>query len=105
VAAHGKNGNWWKHWNHNSHGIHKSDSSDTPDRLLKPSGDYRTLLWFEKAGVVCALTFRTNYLIGLQLRRLEQDFDKEGGLRQRISRPRSRRNSSGVEAGGYLVSP
>jgi four helix bundle suffix protein len=38
------------------------------------------------ANIAICLTHQTNYLIDQQLRRLEQDFLKEGGLRERMTR-------------------
>lgn len=40
------------------------------------------------ANIAICLIHQTNYLIDQQLRRLEQDFVKEGGLRERMSRVR-----------------
>ncbi len=53
----GKHGN---NENHTSHDSHKSHQPVDPDanRLLKPRGDYQTLLSFQKAEVVYDITFR-----------------------------------------------
>ncbi len=40
------------------------------------------------ANIAICLIHQTNYLIDQQLRRLEQDFVKEGGLRERMTRVR-----------------
>ena len=40
------------------------------------------------ANIAICLIHQTNYLIDQQLRRLEQDFLKEGGLRERMTRAR-----------------
>jgi len=47
------------------------------------------------ANIALCLIHQTNYLIDQQLRRLEQDFLKDGGLRERMTRARlaSRNNS------------
>jgi four helix bundle suffix protein len=40
------------------------------------------------ANIIISLIHQTNYLLDQQIRRLEQDFLKEGGLRERMSRAR-----------------
>jgi four helix bundle suffix protein len=40
------------------------------------------------ANIAICLIHQTNYLIDQQIRRLEQDFIKEGGLRERMTRAR-----------------
>ncbi len=40
------------------------------------------------ANILISLIHQTNYLLDQQIRRLEQDFLKEGGLRERMSRAR-----------------
>jgi four helix bundle suffix protein len=40
------------------------------------------------ANIIISLLHQTNYLLDQQLRRLEQDFLKEGGLRERMTRAR-----------------
>jgi four helix bundle suffix protein len=40
------------------------------------------------ANIAICLIYQANYLIDQQLRRLEQDFLKEGGLRERMTRAR-----------------
>lgn len=49
------------------------------------------------ANIAICLVHQTNYLIDQQLRRLEQDFLKEGGLRERMTRARlqARNGSNG----------
>jgi four helix bundle suffix protein len=67
-----------------------------PDRLLPPRGDYQTLISFKKAEAVYDITFRFAHkflarddrTVDRQLLRLEQDFLKEGGLRERMTRLR-----------------
>jgi len=46
------------------------------------------------ANIALCLIHQANYLLDRQIRRLEQDFLKEGGLRERMTRARleSRRN-------------
>ena len=55
--------------------------------------DYRKFVETRPAEVVAnmalCLIHQTNYLVDQQLRRLEQDFVKEGGLRERMSRAAS----------------
>ena len=56
-----KNGNNRKNESdgkYNSHTSHTSHPSHSPDRLLRPRGDYQTLLSFQKAEIVYDLTFR-----------------------------------------------
>ncbi len=43
------------------------------------------------ANIALCLIHQTNYLLDQQLRRLEEDFVKEGGLRERMTRARVRR--------------
>ena len=43
------------------------------------------------ANIALCLINQTNYLLDQQIRRLEQDFLKDGGLRQRMTRARKRR--------------
>jgi len=47
------------------------------------------------ANIAICLIHQTNYLLDQQLRRLEQDFLKEGGIRERMTRARvqARKNS------------
>ena len=58
-------------------------------RPMSPIGSY-----FETrppqivANILICLIHQTNYLLDQQLRRLEQDFLKEGGLRERMTRAR-----------------
>ncbi|MHB1348327.1 MAG: four helix bundle suffix domain-containing protein [Desulfobulbaceae bacterium] len=40
------------------------------------------------ANIAICLILQTNYLLDQQLRRLEQDFLREGGLRERMTRAR-----------------
>ena len=40
------------------------------------------------ANILICLIHQTNYLLDQQIRRLEQDFLKEGGLRERMTRAR-----------------
>lgn len=54
----------------------------------------------ESANIAICLIHQTNYLIDQQLRRLEQDFLKEGGLRERMTRARLQaRNGRHVNCG------
>lgn len=43
------------------------------------------------ANIVICLIHQANYLLDQQIRRLEQDFLKEGGIRERMARARLRR--------------
>jgi four helix bundle suffix protein len=105
---------------HDSPGSHHSHSppDPPPDLLLPPRGDYQTLLSFQKAEVIYDITFRfahkflaksdrtidqmiqTNYLIDQQVRRLAQDFLKEGGLRERMTRARTAYRNGRYESQG-----
>ncbi|MFN0084547.1 MAG: four helix bundle suffix domain-containing protein [Blastocatellia bacterium] len=40
------------------------------------------------ANIAICLIHQTNYLLDQQIRRLEQDFIREGGLRERMTRVR-----------------
>ena len=54
------------------------------------------------ANIALCLIHQTNYLLDRQIRRLEQDFIKEGGLRERMTRVRlQHRNSSNVPHESY----
>ena len=61
---------------------------NTPEQpgFLRSHGNCQALLAFQKAEVV--LRRQTNYLVGQQVRRLEEDFVKAGGLRERMTRGR-----------------
>ena len=41
-----------------------------------------------RANIIISLIHQTNYLLDQQIRKLEQDFLHEGGLRERMSRAR-----------------
>lgn len=41
-----------------------------------------------RANIIICLIHQTNYLLDQQIRKLEQDFLKEGGLRERMTRAR-----------------
>jgi four helix bundle suffix protein len=97
MANHGKNvtnGNDGNADNgkHDSHASHDSHPAPPPERLLPPRGDYQTLLSFQKAdriaNIAICLIHQTNYLIDQQVRRLEQEFLEQGGLRERMTRAR-----------------
>src|ERR1700761_6079673 len=45
------------------------------------------------ANIAVCLIHQTNYLLDQQIRRLEQDFVKEGGIRERMTRARIQRRS------------
>ena len=54
------------------------------------------------ANIALCLIHQTNYLLDRQIQRLEQDFIKEGGLRERMTRVRlQHRNSSNVPHESY----
>jgi four helix bundle suffix protein len=59
------------------------------DSFIPRHGNYRELLSYQKAEVVAniaiCLIHQTNYLLDQQIRRLEKDFVKEGGLRERMT--------------------
>ncbi|NCD33280.1 MAG: four helix bundle protein [Spartobacteria bacterium] len=71
---------------------HKSRKS--PASRKSPVITYDTFRPFEnrptevRANIIICLIHQTNYLLDQQLRRLEQDFLKEGGLRERMYRAR-----------------
>ena len=58
--THGNDGKHGNNENHTSHDSYKSHEpvAPNPNRLLKPRGDYQTLLSFQKAEVVYDITFR-----------------------------------------------
>ena len=69
--------------------------------FIPPHGGYEKLLSYETyrtyfetrapevvANILICLIHQTNYLLDQQLRRLEQDFLQEGGLRERMTRAR-----------------
>jgi len=58
MTKNGNNRTYGKYGTHNSHTSHESHISHQSDRLLKPRGDYQTLLSFQKAEIVYDLTFR-----------------------------------------------
>jgi four helix bundle suffix protein len=45
------------------------------------------------ANIAVCLIHQTNYLLDQQIRRLEQDFLKEGGIRERMTRARIQRRA------------
>jgi four helix bundle suffix protein len=53
--------------------------------FLPPHGGYASLLSYRKAEIVYDATV---YLLDQQIRRLEKDFLKEGGLRERMTHAR-----------------
>ena len=61
--------------------------------------DYREFVETRPAAVVAnialCLIHQTNYLLDQQLRRLEQDFLKDGGLRERMTRARLQYRNQG----------
>jgi four helix bundle suffix protein len=58
------------------------------------------------ANIAICLIHQTNYLIDQQLRRLEQDFLKDGGLRERMTRARLQyRNRTNESGGSRLPQP
>lgn len=65
-------------------------SSSSPKSVIA----YDTFRSFEdrpaevRANIVICLIHQTNYLLDQQIRKLEQDFLKEGGLRERMTRAR-----------------
>jgi four helix bundle suffix protein len=75
-----------------------SSRQSPPERVLPPHGGYENLFSFREfidsrpgpvvANIVISLIHQTNYLLDRQIRRLEQDFLREGGLRERMSRAR-----------------
>ena len=69
--------------------------------FIPAHGKYRQLLSYQKAEVVydtraaevvaniaICLIHQANFLLDKQIRRLQQDFVKEGGLRERMTRAR-----------------
>ena len=77
--------------------IFLSNSSSLRTPISDPSG-YEHLLSYPKtqiiydatvvANILICLIHQANYLLDRQLRRLEADFLKEGGLRERMTRAR-----------------
>lgn len=71
-----------------------TDAPDTSSSSHKSSITYDTFRPFEdrpaevRANIVICLIHQTSYLLDQQIRKLEQDFLKEGGLRERMSRAR-----------------
>jgi four helix bundle suffix protein len=74
---------------------------DSPEALFvrklgkTPNGDYETYRTYVEtrpqqtvANIAICLIHQANYLLDQQIRRLEQDFLKEGGLRERMTRVR-----------------
>ncbi len=61
--SHGNDGKHENDENHRSHRSHKSHEPVAPDpnRLLRPRGDYQTLLSFQKAEVVYDITFHVTH--------------------------------------------
>ncbi len=60
-AKNKKDGSYNSHASHASHASHPSHPSrppPSPERVLPPRGDYRTLLSFQKAEIVYDITFR-----------------------------------------------
>jgi four helix bundle suffix protein len=58
------------------------------------------------ANIALCLVHQTNYLLDQQIRRLEQDFIKEGGLRERMTRVRLQyRNESYGSHGSHEPAP
>ncbi len=53
------------------------------------------------ANIAICLVNQANYLIDRQLRRLEEDFLKEGGLRERMTRLRRKRREGNCGGGKY----
>ena len=52
------------------------------------------------ANIALCLIHQTNYLLDQQIRRLERDFVKEGGVRERMSRARQQYRKRAGERGG-----
>jgi four helix bundle suffix protein len=57
------------------------------------------------ANVAICLIHQTNYLLDQQLRRLEQDFVKEGGLRERMTRVRLQYRNGKLETNALSGNP
>lgn len=55
IVRHEKHGDTDSHVSYHSHSSHPASD---PERLLKPRGDYQTLLSFQKAEVIYDITFR-----------------------------------------------
>jgi four helix bundle suffix protein len=89
-----------------THATHATDGTDLDSsrvsrsspvsRSLSPSSvvTYETFRLFEdrpaevRANICISLIRQTNYLLDQQIRRLERDFLREGGLRERMTRAR-----------------
>jgi four helix bundle suffix protein len=84
---------------HSSPASHSSHS----EGFIPPHGGYENLLSYPKTQIIyICLSHQANYLLDQQLRRLEQDFLKEGGLRERMTRVRlaARANQSRARVQG-----
>ncbi len=82
-------------------GNHSQWEKDSKEALyvrklgMKKDGTYETYRTYVEtrsgdvvANIIICLIHQTNYLLDQQIRRLEQDFLKEGGLRERMTRAR-----------------
>jgi four helix bundle suffix protein len=75
-------------------GTHEQQNMSRSSRTSPEPVTYETFRPFEsrsaevRANVVICLIHQTNYLLDRQIRKLEQDFLREGGLRERMTRAR-----------------
>src|SRR5438874_2738370 len=76
-----------------SPGVATMTTSDQPG-FIPPHGNYQELLSYQKAEVGANLTIdpihQDNYLLDRQILLLEQDFFKDGGILERMTRARLR---------------
>ncbi len=78
------------HASHQSHGTH---GANVTYETFRPYFETRSPEVV--ANIIICLIHQTNYLLDRQLRRLEADFVKEGGLRERMTRARLRERNQG----------
>ncbi len=85
--ASGKTGFKESHKSHGSHATHVTYETFRPY--------FETRSPETVANIIICLIHQTNYLLDRQLRRLEADFLKEGGLRERMTRARLQERGKG----------
>ena len=104
AASHGTNGT---HATHAAREVSRNSQASAESRSPQSPVTFETFRpIFETrppevlANVVICLIHQTNYLLNQQLKRLEKDFVKQGGLRERMTRARlAERNKQGGRHG------
>jgi four helix bundle suffix protein len=76
--------------------LSRSASAEDPYEVFRPYVEARSAE--TTANLILCLIHQANYLLNQQLRRLEQDFLREGGLRERMTRARLRARKRDEEA-------